>query len=160
MNEKAKNLNHISHVLESSFKDIGLKARLTEYRICKEWRKAVGAKIAKKAQPSNLIRKTLYVTVVTSTWMQELKFLSAQIVEKLNTLIGEECIEDINFKIGSFKGKKGRVEKPAWHSVELSNEDKEKIKKDIAFVNDDDIKSTLLSIISKDKRLKVSRDKK
>ncbi len=159
MKEKAKSLSHIGHVLENSFSGLGIKARLTEYKICKVWRKAVGAEIARKAQPSNLIGKTLYVKVVSSTWMQELKFLSPQIIEKINTLTGEESVDAINFKIGSFKGEKKRIERPAWCSVELPEEVKEEIKKDISFVKDADIRSTLLSIISKDKRLKSSKGK-
>jgi hypothetical protein len=47
------------------------------------WREAVGAHVARRSRPSSLTDSTLFVTVTSSSWAQELSFLSRSIIERL-----------------------------------------------------------------------------
>jgi hypothetical protein len=96
---------HIGSILKTSFTSLGLKARLKEYDIRKAWACVVGKTISKRAHPLRLIGKTLHVTVSSSPWMTELKFLKTDIISKINERLGEETVTDIVFKAGSIKEK-------------------------------------------------------
>jgi predicted nucleic acid-binding Zn ribbon protein len=45
----------------------------------------------------------LWISVSSSTWMQQLEFMKKQIVQRLNEHIGEIVIKDIRFRIGEIK---------------------------------------------------------
>ena len=46
--------------------------------------------------------KKLVVVVSSSTWLHQLQFLKAQILEEINRESGDAVIEDIKFRIGTF----------------------------------------------------------
>lgn len=64
------------------------------------WPKIVGANMAKKTMPLKIIGKTLYLTVETSAWMEELKYLKEDIIKKINNDLKQEAVEDIVFRLG------------------------------------------------------------
>jgi hypothetical protein len=94
---------HIGSILSGSFSALGLKARLKEYEIRKEWAGIVGKNISKRARPAKLIGKTLHVKVSSSPWMTELQFLKREIISKINKMLGEDTVTDMVFKAGSIK---------------------------------------------------------
>jgi predicted nucleic acid-binding Zn ribbon protein len=65
------------------------------------WNSIVGPAIADNAQPAVFKGKLLVVHVSSSTWLQQLQFLKADLIEKINTTFGHVLIEDIKFKIGA-----------------------------------------------------------
>src|SRR3990167_8110388 len=64
------------------------------------WSKTVGVNIAKRTRPLKLTGKTLYVTVATSTWMEELKYMKEDIIKKINTELRKKAVKDIIFRLG------------------------------------------------------------
>jgi len=69
-------------------------------RIWSLWPSAVGARICVNARPTAFKGHTLYVNVGSSPWMQELRFLKADIIEKLNSALDSNLIKDIKFRLG------------------------------------------------------------
>lgn len=65
------------------------------------WDKTVGPEIAENAQPGVFRDGTLFVTVTSSPWMQQLQFLKSDIADRLNTAIGTTLIKEIRFRIGN-----------------------------------------------------------
>lgn len=64
----------------------------------KQWRAAVGPRIADRAQPMTLERKVLVVKVATSVWANELQMLAPELVARLR-LHGVD-VESLRFRTG------------------------------------------------------------
>ena len=64
------------------------------------WEKSVGSPIADNAKPFAVKGRLLLVHVSSSAWMHQLRFLKADLMERLNQALGNERVEDIKFKIG------------------------------------------------------------
>ena len=64
------------------------------------WDRAVGATIARNAQPAAFKQRLLIVHVSSSAWLQELFFQKTHLIQRINAAAGGEILEDIRFKIG------------------------------------------------------------
>jgi len=67
------------------------------------WEKVVNKKIAKHTYAVKIVKKILYVNVDSSVWAQELNFLKREIIDRINTKVGETLIKDIRFKVGGLE---------------------------------------------------------
>ena len=65
--------------------------------IWRVWDDAVGAHIARRAQPIRLRARTLLVAVASAPWMQELQLLKRTILAELNTRLAAPLVTDIFF---------------------------------------------------------------
>jgi hypothetical protein len=68
-------------------------------RIWRVWGDAVGPVISRAARPSYIRNGRLRVCVSDPIWLQELGFLEGEIRKKLNTLLGEERIQKVEFRL-------------------------------------------------------------
>lgn len=64
------------------------------------WDRAVGATIARNAQPAAFKQRLLIVHVSSSVWLQELHFRKAALIERVNHEAGDTVLDDIRFKVG------------------------------------------------------------
>jgi predicted nucleic acid-binding Zn ribbon protein len=101
MEKKRKTLVPLKDVLSSLFSDAKLPFNPDDARIWKEWEGAVGAAIAKNAQPEWIKNGKLRVRVSNSVWLQELGFVEETIKEKLNRRLGRRAVDRIEFRLGS-----------------------------------------------------------
>jgi predicted nucleic acid-binding Zn ribbon protein len=103
----------IGQVLEKSLKRLDLGGRLTDYGVWPIWNETVGAVIARNAQPERIRNGTLFVSVSSPTWMQQLQFVKEMIADKLNERIGQEIVKSIFFVVGNTQREtpKAHVEK-------------------------------------------------
>ncbi len=74
--------------------------RLRETEIWRIWPDVVGAPVAGRAQPLRIINGTLTVAVSSAPWMQELRFMTTMMKEKLNERLGSEVVREIVLKTG------------------------------------------------------------
>jgi len=102
----------LSGVMRESLAGLGLAERLRETEIWRIWPDIVGDALASRAYPVRIINGTLTVAVSSAPWMQELRFMTAMMKEKLNSCLGAEVVREIVLKAG-------RVAKPP---VEVPNE--------------------------------------
>jgi hypothetical protein len=65
------------------------------------WRQAAGTLIAQYSRVGGLRRGRLEVIVANSTLVQELGFQKSEILRTLGTLLPEEGIEDLHFRVGT-----------------------------------------------------------
>lgn len=65
--------------------------------IWRVWDDAVGAHVARRAQPIRLRARTLIVAVASAPWMQELQLLKRTILAELNTRLAAPLVTDIFF---------------------------------------------------------------
>ncbi len=92
-------------LVQESLVGLGLAERLREAEIWRIWPDVVGAPLASRARPVRIINGTLTVAVSSAPWMQELRFMTAMMKEKLNSSLGAEVVREIVLKAG-------RVEQP------------------------------------------------
>jgi predicted nucleic acid-binding Zn ribbon protein len=97
---KSKAFEPVNTVLERVLGSLNLGLKVKQYRIWDVWNSVVGEAIARQAQPQQMRAMVLWVTVSSSTWMQQLEFMKRQIIERINERVGETVISDIRFRIG------------------------------------------------------------
>lgn len=95
----------LSGLVQENLVGLGLAERLREAEIWRIWPDVVGATLAARACPVRIINGTLTVAVSSAPWMQELRFMTAMMQEKLNSSLGAEVVREIVLKAG-------RVDKP------------------------------------------------
>ncbi len=93
-------------LVQESLVGLELGERLREAEIWRIWPDVVGAALACRAQPIRIINGTLTVAVSSAPWMQELRFMTSMMKEKLNTSLGADVVREIVLKAG-------RVDEPA-----------------------------------------------
>jgi len=93
-----RNFEDIGSIIEGIIKGTDINYRLIESKIFIHWEDIVGTEISKKAKPERITRGTLYLSVSTSIWANELSLMSDKLIEKINSFIGEEVVKKIKFK--------------------------------------------------------------
>jgi len=93
-----KEFEDIGSIIGSVVDKMELSKKLRVSNIFNHWEDIVGKQIAKKSKPERLLRKTLYVSVTTSTWANELSLMSEKLIEKINSFTGEDIVKTIRFK--------------------------------------------------------------
>ncbi len=69
--------------------------------IWRVWDDAVGAQIARRAQPIRLRGHTLLVAVSSAPWMQELQLLKRTVLTELNSRLATPMIADLHFVLAA-----------------------------------------------------------
>ena len=64
------------------------------------WNRAIGPPIADNARPFAVKGTLLLVHVSSSAWMHQLRFLKDELLDKLNSGLENQRIEELKFKIG------------------------------------------------------------
>lgn len=63
--------------------------------IWRVWEDAVGAAIARRAEPMRLRGRTLVVAVSSAPWMQELTLLKRRLITALNARLPQPLVDDV-----------------------------------------------------------------
>jgi hypothetical protein len=92
-------------LLQESLRGLALGERLRETEIWRVWSEVVGPGLVHRARPLRIINGTLTVAVSSAPWMQELRFMTGMIKDKLNSCLGAEVVKEIVLRAG-------RVEPP------------------------------------------------
>ncbi|HEY5342233.1 MAG TPA: DUF721 domain-containing protein [Solirubrobacteraceae bacterium] len=69
-------------------------------RVQEVWEAAAGPGIASSARPTAERGGVLTVTCAAAVWAQELDLMSVELVEKLNTALGEDAIRELRCRTG------------------------------------------------------------
>jgi predicted nucleic acid-binding Zn ribbon protein len=100
MKPKDFQVEPLGQILEKSLKRLELSGRIEEYGIWPIWDETVGPVVARNAQPEKIRNGTLFVSVTSPTWMNELQYVKDMIADKLNARIGREVVKNIFFVMG------------------------------------------------------------
>ena len=93
-----KNFEDIGSIIGDIVKKSNMSHGIKISNIFNHWEDIVGTEIYKKTKPKRITRGTLYVSVSTSIWANELSLMSDKLIEKINSFIGEEVVKSIRFK--------------------------------------------------------------
>jgi len=93
-------LTTLDSVLKDIAHDLKFEDKMEQVMLYRLWKEAVGDAVARNATPVLVRGGVLHVNVTSSVWMQELHFLRAMVLEKINTGLSSTKINDIRFKVG------------------------------------------------------------
>ena len=91
---------HIGGIIDNVLKKYRRDTDAGLVQVWQLWESAVGPIIAQNARPAAFKGRILLVHVVSSTWIHQLRFLKAEIIENLNQALKRQAVEDLIFKIG------------------------------------------------------------
>jgi hypothetical protein len=101
--EKAasKNTRAIGDLVPGVLKGIGLERKQAELEILKVWNNLMDPVVAQHARPVNIVKGTLFVSVDSSVWLDEIvRYRRREILQRLRHSFGPDLIQRISFRAG------------------------------------------------------------
>jgi hypothetical protein len=101
--EKARRLSakKSGDVVPGVLKGLGIDRRLSETEILKVWNHLLDPNVAAHAHPTGLRKGTLFVTVDSSVWLDEIvRYRRREILDRLQSSFGRDLISKISFRVG------------------------------------------------------------
>lgn len=88
-------------IVSKVLKDLKMDSRLAEIEVVKVWNSLLDPEIVAHAQPANLHKGTLFVTVDSSAWLSEIvRYRRKEILNRLQLSFGKSLIQRISFRAG------------------------------------------------------------
>lgn len=98
---RGKPATPVSAILPKVLADLGLDRRRAETEILKVWNHLIDPILTAHAQPTGLNKGTLYVTVDSSPWLDEIvRYRRKEILDRLQHSFGRDLITRISFRVG------------------------------------------------------------
>jgi predicted nucleic acid-binding Zn ribbon protein len=94
----ASRIKTLGDALDELVENLGIKQKLREQDVFAFWDQAVGERIAKVARPTRISKGTLFVSVQSGAWRNELSMRREEIVRRLNEIVNEEIVKEIKFQ--------------------------------------------------------------
>src|SRR4030043_415766 len=95
---KSKAAEELGSVINKIVSDSDIGRKIKKFNIFNHWPDIVGNDIGNKTKPEKLLRQTLYISVTSSTWANELSLMSGQLIKKINDFVGETVVKELRFK--------------------------------------------------------------
>jgi len=102
----------LSKLLEEWAKEADIEKRLKAEMAALRWAEAVGERIAMRTRVEGVEGGTLIVSTESPAWSNEISFRKAQIIRRLNELVGEEVVKDIRCIVGRKREERAGVRRP------------------------------------------------
>jgi predicted nucleic acid-binding Zn ribbon protein len=91
----------VQSVMPQVLTKLGLDRRRSETEILKVWNHLIDPTVSAHAQPTGLNKGTLFVTVDSSVWLNEIvRYRRREILERLQHSFGKDLISRISFRVG------------------------------------------------------------
>ena len=88
-------------IVKSVLGSLKLEQRRAETEIVKVWNQTIDPAVTEHAQPTGIRKGTLFVSVDSSVWLDEIvRYRRHEILKRLQLAIGREMIQKISFRIG------------------------------------------------------------
>jgi len=147
---KKSQASDINSLLEKILESKGLDQKLKQYRAWVVWDEVVGPQIAQHAQPLRIRESVLEVRVAHATWMQQLQLLKPKILKELNQRLGDGSLKDIYWKRGEVVAPEAQETPRPVKEKPLSKENREKIEKLAADIEDLDLRKQFSRLMELD----------
>lgn len=89
----------VARLLPKLLDSNGTNPELTEVAAKIAWASAAGAGLRRQAVAFRLYRKTLIVSVADAIWQRQLQSMSAELLFRVNRLLGREVVNFIEFRV-------------------------------------------------------------
>lgn len=95
------NANPLASLVPGLLAGLGLDRRREEAEIAKVWNNLMDPRVAAHAQPTGLNKGTLFVSVDSSAWLDEIvRYRRKEILDRLQHSFGRETVKRISFRVG------------------------------------------------------------
>ena len=89
----------LSVLLSKALRQIPPSEELLEKVVLAAWKPAVGEAVWRRTHPYRLFRSTLIVSVPSAVWQRELWQLRKEILNKLNSVLGQRAVTALEFRV-------------------------------------------------------------
>jgi len=89
----------LARLLPKLLNATGANPEMAEIAAKVAWSRAAGDGLRRHAIPFRLYRTTLVVSVADTIWQRQMQSMSAELVSRINKLLGREVVETIEFRI-------------------------------------------------------------
>jgi predicted nucleic acid-binding Zn ribbon protein len=97
----AKNTRSTADLMPGVLKRIGLERKQSDLEILKVWNNLMDPVIAQHAKPVGIAKGTLFVSVDSSVWLDEIvRYRRREILQRLRHSFGPDLIQRISFRVG------------------------------------------------------------
>jgi predicted nucleic acid-binding Zn ribbon protein len=94
-------LKSSAELIPKVLKDLRIDRRQSETEILRVWNNQLDSNIAAHAHPTGIRNGTLFVTVDSSVWLDEIvRYRRREILERLQNSFGRDLIARISFRVG------------------------------------------------------------
>jgi hypothetical protein len=156
-----KQAEKVGSLLKKVFGERGMDERLSRYQAWLIWDKVVGEQIASRARPLRFRKGVLEVQVDHPVWMQQLQMLKPQILDKLNRQLPNAEITDIYLRKAPAPLAKPQQQKEPeplkWQQIELTDLEMRQIERQLAPLDDQELRNEMRRLLIMQKRLDKSR---
>lgn len=133
----------VGDILQETLKRRNIPIDCRDQEIVTGWEKTVGPVIFQQTRPEKIRNKTLYLKVSTPIWMQQLQFMKTELIEKVNTALGKEAVNNIFFNVGAIEPQPSKIPKKEFrlneHDFPLKPRDKRIMQESLAAIKDPDL---------------------
>jgi len=84
----------------------------TELAVKLAWERAAGAGLRRQAVPQRLDGRTLIVSVPDAIWQKQLQPMSAELIFRMNNLLGRSTVDKIIFRIDPALARSSQADSP------------------------------------------------
>lgn len=92
-------MEDLLHALPKLLRAAGDSEEVSEAAAFVAWRRVAGEALRTCAVPFRLYRKTLVVAVPDETWRKQLEGVAAQLLFRINSLVGQALVTFIEFRV-------------------------------------------------------------
>jgi hypothetical protein len=92
-------MQDIFRALPKVLREAGESEPLREPLVLAAWKRIAGENLERNTAPVKLDEKRLVIAVADEIWKRHLEHLSGQMIFKLNSLLGEEVVTFIEFRV-------------------------------------------------------------
>lgn len=161
MRQKVKKLIPISDVVDETVSKLNIAKKMRQYKLWQCWKEIAGPAIYLNARPVRWVRDTLVVAVKHASWMQELAYFKAKLIEKIRETIPDINISDVRFEIGKIADESGNnPDSGAFADAVLSEDEIEFIEQAAVQTEDEEAVEIIRRLMIKDFKSKKTRKKK
>ncbi|OAG28415.1 DUF721 domain-containing protein [Thermodesulfatator autotrophicus] len=114
-------------------------------RVLDEWQNIVGPQIAQAVRPLGFARGVLTLEVSDNIWLQRLRFEEKRLLSRLNERAGEGVFKKIRLVLKRNYYEKKTV-KPAYRKIKPSKELVARLEKELATIEDEEIRKAFLRL--------------
>ncbi|HEV7643998.1 MAG TPA: DUF721 domain-containing protein [Pyrinomonadaceae bacterium] len=122
-------MQDIFRALPKVLRETGESEPLREPLVFAAWKRIAGENLERNTAPIGLDEKRLIVAVPDEIWKRHLESLSGQMIFKLNSLLGEEVVTFITFRVDNkqFSGGRETQERKAAERLSFDRRSQEEL---------------------------------
>jgi len=145
-------------ILEETLRRLELEGPLRNHLVIHRWREIVGEPLASQTHPRQVRNRILFLDVSHPTWMQQLQFLKASLIEKINAFLKEPLIAEIRFRLGEIPPTERPPEgKSSWIKEPLDEKTLQQIEIHVRKIADEETQKIVREVFIKGAKLERHR---